>query len=162
MGARPADLPAREKLIVLAVGLPGSGKSTYFARQGIRPLSSDRLREWLLGEETDQSHPEYIFSALRTLLRLRLLVGHPTTYVDATNLTRRARFGRERASYFVLARRFGYAVDALYFDVPLEVCLARNRQRSRQVAEEKIREMAARLEPPQLDEGFRHVIVLHD
>lgn len=145
----------RERLIVLAIGLPGSGKSAYFARQGMAALSSDRLRQWLLGDETNQSFPEYIFSALRYLLRLRLLIGQPITYIDATNLTR-----RERAGYFALARRFGCAVEALYFDVPLEVCLARNRQRPRQVPEEKIREMAQRLEPPQPDEGFRRITVL--
>ncbi len=33
--------------IVLAVGLPGSGKSTWFARKGIVPLSSDWLRQIL-------------------------------------------------------------------------------------------------------------------
>ena len=146
-----------EKVIVLAVGLPGCGKSAFFARHGIRPLSSDRLREWLLGDETDQRYPQHVFSGLRYLLRLRLLTGQRVTYVDATNLTR-----RERAGYFAIARRFGCCVEVLYFDVPLEVCLARNRRRPRQVPEEKIREMAARLEPPHPEEGFRRITVLRD
>lgn len=157
MFTRPTDLRETEPVVVLAIGLPGCGKSTYFARQGIPALSSDGLREWLLGGETNQSFPEYVFSALRSLLRLRLLIGQRETYIDATNLTR-----RERAGYFALARRFGAAVEALYFDVPLAVCLARNRRRPRQVPEEKIREMAARLEAPRPEEGFRRITVLRE
>jgi len=157
MRTNAEEAKSSEKLIVLAVGLPGCGKSFYFARHGIRPLSSDRLREWLLGDETDQRYPQHVFSGLCYLLRLRLLIGQPVTYVDATNLTR-----RERASYFVIAHRFGCSVEALYFDVPLEVCLAHNRRRPRQVPEEKIREMAARLEPPQPEEGFRRITVLRE
>ncbi|MFQ5816642.1 MAG: AAA family ATPase [Terriglobia bacterium] len=148
---------APEKLIVVAVGLPAAGKSAYFARHGLQPLSSDWLRTVLLGDEADQRHREYIFSALRTLLRLRLLLGQPVSYVDATHLTR-----RERAGYFALARRFGSAIEALYFDVPLEVCLERNRQRRRRVPDDKLREMAARLEPPSVEEGFRRVVVVQE
>lgn len=147
--------PTAQPVVVLAIGLPGSGKSAYFARQGIQPLTSDRLREWLLGDETNQNFPQHVFSALRYLLRLRLLIGQPLTYIDATNLTR-----RERSAYFTIARNFGGVIEALYFDVPLGMCLARNRQRPRPVPEEKIREMAGRLEPPRPDEGFRRVVVL--
>jgi len=47
--------PKPKGIITLAVGLPGSGKSTYFARRGIQPLCSDTIRLWLLDDETDQS-----------------------------------------------------------------------------------------------------------
>lgn len=146
-----------QKLIVLAVGLPACGKSAYFARHQINTLSSDTLRHILLDDETDQSRQHYVFSALRSLLRLRLLAGRPVSYLDATNLTR-----RERAPYFTIARNFECLVDAMYFDVPLEVCLERNRNRPRRVPEEAIRAMAAKLEPPTLVEGFRQIVVVGD
>src|SRR3990167_6043982 len=89
--------------IILAIGLPGSGKSTYFARRGIHPLSSDRLRLWLHDDETDQSFQGYVFGALRYLLGVRLVLGRRRNYVDATNLTR-----KDRRPYFRLAERYGY------------------------------------------------------
>src|SRR3990172_2551239 len=107
--------------IILAVGLPGSGKSTYFAQRGIYPLSSDTLRLWLLDDETNQSAQKQVFQALRHLLKMRLLLGRPNNYVDATNLT-----PKERRPYALLAARYGYQLQAIFFDVPLQVCQERN------------------------------------
>ena len=135
--------------IILAVGLPGSGKSTYFTRRGIHPLSSDTLRLWLLDDATNQDHQRWIFLALRFLLKIRLLLGRRRNYVDATNLT-----WKERRPYFRMANRYGYELHAIYFDVPVEVCEERNRTRSRQVPREAMERMAQKLTPPSLDEGF--------
>lgn len=147
---------------MLAVGLPGSGKSTYFARHGITPLSGDLVRQLLFDDSADQRLPHVVFGVLRHLLRLRLAAGRRTTYVDATNLTR-----HDRRHFFKLAEEFACAVDALYFDVSLKVCLERNRRRgawrtasNRRVPEVVIRRMARRLEPPTAEEGFRRIVVV--
>jgi predicted kinase len=135
--------------IILAVGLPGSGKSTYFRKRGIQPLSSDTLRGWLLDDETDQSRQNEVFSALRLLLEIRLHLGRKETYVDATNLT-----VRDRRPYIQLARRFDCRLSALYFDVPLAVCKRRNRRRQRRVPGEVMDAMAKRMVRPSRAEGF--------
>ena len=44
-----------------------------------------------------------------------------------------------------MAKGFGYEVHAVFFDVPVEVCLERNRKRERQVKEDVIQRMAAKL-----------------
>lgn len=150
--AVPEKRTAQPKRIVLAIGLPGAGKSAWFARRGIVPLSSDRLRELLWGDPADQRLPHFVFDALRYLLRLRLLGGMRTCYVDAVNLTR-----RDRRPFFALARNFGCAVDALWFDIPLEECLRRNRLRERRVPEDAILRMARRFQPPTTREGFRRI-----
>ncbi len=141
--------------IILAVGLPGSGKSTYFRKREIQPLSSDTLRLWLLDDETDQQSPRAVFAAMRMLLRARLQLGRPLNYVDATHLT-----PRERKPYLEMARRFGYDIHAVYFDTPLETCLRRNRQRKRKVPTEVMERFSRKLVQPTIAEGFQKVSVI--
>jgi len=151
----PNDTSSETQRIVVLVGLPGSGKSTYLERLGITPLSSDVIRQLLIDDATDQTIHARVFQCLRYLLRQRLAIGRLATYVDATHLT-----SAERRPYIQIAERYGCAIEALYFDVPLDICLARNRGRSRVVPEEAVRAMAAKLVPPSEEEGFSRVTVV--
>lgn len=138
--------------IVIAVGLPGSGKSTWFAEQGVTPLSSDRMRVLLSGDEENQQIHQEVFEGIRALLELRLRIKQPVSYVDATHLKR-----VHRAPYFEMAERYGAAVEALWFDAPLATCLTRNQARDRQVPSEALEAMAAGMEQPTADEGFSRI-----
>ncbi len=71
----------------MAIGLPGSGKSSWFKRHNIRPLSSDLLRELLFDDAQEQRFQDLVFSNLRSMLKARLVAHRPVNYVDATNLT---------------------------------------------------------------------------
>jgi len=51
--------------IVVMVGLPGSGKSTYLARKNVVGLSSDVIRLWLADDESDQTIHDRVFQTLR-------------------------------------------------------------------------------------------------
>lgn len=141
--------------IILAVGLPGSGKSTYFAQRGIHPLSSDTLRLWLLDDEADQRHGAYVFGALRYLLTIRLKVGMPRNYIDATNLGR-----NERRAFFRLAEFYSYEMEAIFFDIPFEECCERNRSRPHPVPHEAMLRMERKLRPPTRDEGFTRIVTI--
>ncbi len=157
--ARPAPQPAPRHApkgaVILSVGLPGSGKTTWFKRKGVTPLSSDLLRSLLFDDATEQGHQDLVFSSLRYLLRARMMARMPMNYVDATNLS-----PKERRHWIRMAREFGYEVHAVYFDVSLETCLERNRKRQRIVPEDVMQRMAAKLRPPTFEEGFAKIIVV--
>ena len=142
-------------VVVLAIGLPGSGKTTWFKRRGVTPLSSDMLRSILFDDITEQRYQGLVFSTLRSLLRARLIAKMPWNYVDATNLS-----PHERRQWIKMARGLGYEVQAVFFDVPLEICLDRNRKRERQVSEDIMTKMAEKLRPPSFKEGFSKIVVV--
>ncbi len=146
---------APKGFVVLAIGLPGSGKTTWFRRRGVTPLSSDLLRNILFDDVEEQRYQGLVFSTLRSLLRARLIARMPLNYVDATNLSI-----HERRQWIKMAKSFGYEVQAVFFDVPLDVCLDRNRQRDRSVSEDVMRKMADRLKPPVFEEGFAKITVV--
>jgi predicted kinase len=141
--------------IVVLVGLPGSGKSTYLEQLGVGGLSSDAIRKLLVDDETDQTVHVWVFQTLRNLLEQRLAIGRAVTYIDATNLT-----PEERGPYLAIGRAWGCDVEAVFFDVPLAVCLERNARRARVVPGEALAKMAAKLTPPSVEEGFTRVTVL--
>ena len=169
---KPAPVPARESaavvapppveaarpskgVVVLAIGLPGSGKSSWFKRHNITPLSSDLLRALLFDDPTEQRFQDLIFSNLRSMLKARLIARRPMNYVDATNLS-----PHERSGWIKLAKDYGYEVQAVFFDVPVEVCLARNQRRERKVPEDAMRRMAGKLKQPTFEEGFSKITVV--
>lgn len=128
--------------VILAIGLPGSGKSTYLTNLGAHPISSDAIRLQLADDESDQSIHSRVFATMCYLLEQRLQLQRPVTYIDATNLTR-----RDRRPFLQMAMRHQASVEALFFDVPLAVCKARNRSRDRKVPVHALDMMAARLVP---------------
>ena len=141
--------------IILMVGLPGCGKSTWLERRGITPLSSDWVRLVLADKMTDQTIHARVFQTLRYLLRHRIAIGRPETYVDATHLTPEERLPyipdrasvRMRGGGGLLRRAAG--------------CVPRAESRpQRIVPDEAMQAMAAKLKPPRVEEGFTRVTVV--
>ena len=158
LGTPPAEAVASKAprgYVVLTIGLPGSGKTTWYKRRGVTPLSSDLLRNILFDDITEQRYQGLVFSTLRSLLRARLIAKMPWNYVDATNLS-----PHERRQWIKMAKSFGYEVQAVFFDVPLAICMERNSKRERVVTDEVMQKMAERLRPPTFKEGFEKITVV--
>ncbi len=158
--AVPAAAPSKaarapKGIVVLAIGLPGSGKSSWFKRHNVVPLSSDMVRSLLFDDVREQRYQDLVFSNLRSMLKARLIAKRPMNYVDATNLT-----PKEREHWVKLSKDYNYEVQAVFFDVPLETCIERHQRRDRVVPEDVMRRMAAKLKAPSFDEGFAKITVV--
>jgi len=156
----PAAVPATttrppKGIVVLAIGLPGSGKSSWFKRHNVVPLSSDMVRSLLFDDVREQRFQDLVFSNLRSMLKARLIAKRPMNYVDATNLT-----PPERQHWIKLAKDYNYEVHAVFFDVPLEVCIERHQRRDRVIPEDIMRRMAAKFKAPSFAEGFAKITVV--
>jgi predicted kinase len=113
------------------------------------------VRKLLADDETDQTIHERVFQTVRYMLRQRLEIGRPVTYIDATNLK-----PEERKPYIEMGREYGCEVEAVFFDVPVAVCRERNARRARVVPEAALTAMAGKLAPPGEAEGFSRVTVV--
>ncbi len=162
--------------LILLIGIPGSGKS-FVARQLVAEcphrllIATDTIRAQLFGDEAYQGpwgliwqEVERQFRQAVTPQRGHFFYGHgktslqevPEAIYDATNAARRS-----RKAAIALAKDTGFShITGLWIDMPLSLCLSRNRQRQRQVPEEIILQMHQQLTdaPPKLSEGFHRLI----
>jgi len=159
-----AKTPCAPGQFLLAVGPPGSGKSTWADRMeehGWWVVRPDLIRWNTFREDFHQAvEPEVwaiVAASLRGLFKLRSQAGRGPDRVllDATNLTRVL-----RARWIRLARSYGFSSKAAVFAVGLAECLMRNASRRRRVPEDVLRRLYSEWEFPWYDEGLDTIRVL--
>ena len=155
MASQPSPIPVPAGALVVFIGAAAAGKSTFADSHFVADcvVSSDHLRAELTGAPSD----DVVFTELHRRVQGRL-AGGLLTVVDATNTD-----WMWRAQLLEDAGRYGRAAIAIVFNLPLDVCLARNAARSRRVPASAIRRQVADVirDIGRLDlEGFAAVHVL--
>jgi putative nucleotidyltransferase with HDIG domain len=145
--------------LILLVGLPGSGKTTYansciFNCHGREiHLSSDSIRAELYGDESVQGDQSEVFALMQKRAVEALNDGKYVVY-DATNITR-----KDRSSIIVACPKFA-KIECHIIWAPIEVCIERDAARERTVGKEIIDKMLKRFQAPYYDEGIDEIKIV--
>ena len=150
----------RNTLVVLC-GPAGCGKSTFAARHFLatQTVSSDNCRALVSDDPANQGVSDHAFDLMYFITEKRLTLGR-LTVADATNLDR-----RDRRTVIKIARWFNFNAAIMVFNIPIEICLARNSKRARKVPEDALRRQFEMLESTLASvdrEGFDYVYVFDE
>ena len=120
------DLLIPQPSLVVLIGPSGSGKSTFAARH-FRPtevISSDSCRALVSDDENNQAATPAAFRIVHAIARERLRARR-LTVVDATNVQ-----PVSRKPFVAMARKGNVPVLAIVFNLPEQLCVQRNGNRS--------------------------------
>jgi predicted kinase len=135
--------------LYIMVGVPGSGKSTWVENNlpNAVLVSSDKKREELFNDVHCQADNKRVFIECHADLRRALEAGKEVVF-DATN----TKFNYRNLAVQLAFEYFAHTT-IVYFDLPVEIALERNRQRSRYVSEDIITRFFNELEVPRFTEA---------
>jgi|AGTN01.1.fsa_nt_gi Predicted kinase len=127
------------KKLILLIGIPASGKTTLAQKiiaKGFAYINADKIREELYGNAAEQGDKEEVFALFFKRLEEMMSEGG-NIIIDNTNLN-----PKQRKPILDRAVAFGYSdVQLWLLDMPLELCLERNRSRERIVPEDIVANM---------------------
>lgn len=131
---------------VIFVGLPGSGKTTYFENH-------------FAATHTHISRDVQRTPQLEAALFRDCLNRGKSFVLDNTNTTRAT-----RAPYIQQAKAGGFRLRACFFDTPVRTAIGRNNHRTdkKPIPVPAILRAAKHLEPPLLEEGFDEVQIISE
>lgn len=147
----------RPKLILL-VGPPGCGKSTY-AKKYIAEhshtihLSSDEIRAELYGDASIQTDHGHVFALMQSRA-VDVLNNWNSVLYDATNMTR-----KDRAGIIAACPKF-VKIECHIIWAPIETCIERDAARKRIVGKDVIDRMLKRFQAPYCDEGIDEIKIV--
>lgn len=132
------------KTLILTVGLPRSGKTTWARQQGIPIVNPDSIRLSLHGRRYEKLAESFVWAIAKIMVRSLFLAGHNKVIVDATHVTRKA-----REQWY---KEGNWLVTYKVFNTSKEECLARARAEGDEEIIPIIERMATQYEPLHPDE----------
>lgn len=138
-------------MLLLTIGIPASGKTTWAKRYCLENphiirLSSDELRSIVGESEDDQTVSREAFNILEVIVE-HLLAQNYTVLVDSC-----AYKSSRRKNFINIARKLKKEIKCYYFDIPLGEAKIRNRLRPRKVPEVVIEKFYRELTAPTKEE----------
>lgn len=145
-------------ILILLVGIPGSGKTTYaknYIEQNVNTihLSSDAIRKELYGDEAIQGNPGEVFFLMQKRAVEALNNGIDVIY-DSTGMTR-----KDRTGVINICPKFT-KIECHIIWAPIEECIERDATRDRTVGKVVIDRMLKRFQAPYYDEGIDEIKVI--
>jgi tRNA uridine 5-carbamoylmethylation protein Kti12 len=165
------DLTKFETLdILLVCGLPGSGKSVfskqYFANSGRDRVNRKEIHRLLYEmihfgkkwtEQEFDALDEHLVKHVERKIIEQLLQNKQKVLVDNTSVSESS-----RKTYVGIAQQMHKTIGAIFLQTPPATCMQRNREREDPVPERVISNLAAAIDLPRTEEGFKEVFVLKD
>lgn len=136
-----------EKLLILTVGLPRSGKSTWAKAQECPVVNPDSIRLALHGQRFVAKAEPYVWAIARTMVEALFLAGHDQVILDACNIS------RSRRDEWV----GNWHREFVFVNTPVSICLERADEELKLV----VNRMAGQYEPIWEDEGNVYIIDFH-
>lgn len=145
------------KYLVLAVGIPASGKTTAITKlyEDALIISPDNFIGYTKKDPWTPQAVRRAWSKSDKLLEDALRRGTDLIVFDATFVK-----PKTRKKYIRAAEKYGFIPVALYCTVPIKIAQARNfeREESRRVPRFILQNMHNGLVPPSHEEGFKKIL----
>lgn len=104
------------KKLIMTVGLPRSGKSTWARKQGKPIVCPDAIRLALHGHQFIPQAERHVWAMAHTMVEALFLAGHDEVILDATNVSQKRRDEWQSNQW---------ECEYIFFDTPKEVCIER-------------------------------------
>jgi predicted kinase len=154
--------------MVLVCGLPGSGKSRFAAeffadsgrdrvnRKEIHRLLYEMIHFGKKWSETEFDElDDFLVKHVERKIIEHLLQNKQKVLVDNTSVS-----ASSRKTYLGIAHQMHKTIGVIFLQTPPLKCMERNRGREDPVPERVISNLAAAIDLPTVQEGFREVLVL--
>jgi|TARA_Y100000310_G_scaffold72876_1_gene69033 predicted kinase len=105
-----------QKNLIVMVGLPRSGKSTWAREQGYPIVNPDAIRLAIHGQRFLTEAEPWVWVVAKTMVKALFLAGHDKVIVDGCHTSKKRRdFWEDK----------GWNIELKVIDTSLEECLAR-------------------------------------